>query len=282
MYANIAYLNNSIVDFSDASEPLIVGSCGHYRFSGDDLFHTYRPEGRRDYQLLYVASGKAYFTVCGEEKLLQAGNMVIYHPRESQNYIYYGDDLPEIYWIHFTGSDVAEILAHYGISEHIFFSGTSEQYAQLFYQIITELQRCRIGYAELLAMYLRQILVQVRRSMESDPVVKESAIGEEMSQALEYFHRHYMENISIADYAQSRSMSVSWFLRCFKQRTRQSPMQYITMLRINNAVNLLNNTSCNVTQIASMVGYENPLYFSRIFRKVKGVSPSQYRKKHRQ
>ena len=55
-------------------------------------------------------------------------------------------------------------------------------------------------------------------------------------------------------------------------------MQYITALRINQAINLLMNTSCNMTQIAAMVGYENPLYFSRIFRKTKGVSPSQYRK----
>ena len=144
--------------------------------------------------------------------------------------------------------------------------------------MITELQRSRIGFEEVLVMCLRQIFVQIRRSKESGPVVRESAAQEEMGRALEYFHRHYMENISIADYARSRGMSVSWFLRCFKQHTRQSPMQYITALRINNAINLLENTNCNVTQIASLVGYENPLYFSRIFRKIKGVSPSQYRK----
>lgn len=281
MYANIAYLNNSIADFSDDSMPLIVGSCGHYRFHGEDVFHTRRPEGRQDYQLLYIASGRAYFTVCGEEKLLQAGNMVLYRPGESQDYVYYGEDLPEIYWVHFTGSRVREILESYGIYKPMFASGTAVVYGQLFYQMITELQRSRIGYEEVLEMCLRQIFVQIRRSGETDPVAKEFAIQEEMSQALEYFHRHYMENISIAGYAQSRSMSVSWFLRCFKQHTQQSPMQYITSLRINNAVNLLMNTNCNVTQIAAMVGYENPLYFSRIFRKVKGVSPSQYRKNNR-
>lgn len=278
MYANIAYLNNSVADFSDDSVPLVVGSCGHYRFSGQDVFHTCRPEGRQDYQLLYIASGRACFTVNGEEKLLQAGNMVIYRPGESQDYIYYGEDLPEIYWVHFTGSQIPEILHSYGICSPVFISGTAAVYGQLFYQMITELQRGRIGFEEILVMCLRQIFVQVRRSNDADPVISKSAQQEEMSQALEYFHRHYMENINIADYAQSRSMSVSWFMRCFKQYTMQSPMQYITMLRINNAVNLLSNTSCNVTQIAALVGYENPLYFSRIFRKIKGVSPSGYRK----
>ena len=278
MYANTAYLNNSILDFRDDSQPLIVGSCGHYRFSGDDIFHTRRPDGRVDYQLLYVASGRAYFTVRGKEKMLNAGNMVIYCPDESQDYIYYGEDQPEIYWVHFTGCCVPEILESYGICESVFSSGTTAVYGQLFYQMITELQRGRIGFEEVLVMCLRQIFVQVRRSREVEFIKSESVVQEEMSHALEYFHRHYMDNISIAGYAQSRGMSVSWFLRCFKQYTKQSPMQYITSLRINNAINLLNNTSCNVTQIAAMVGYENPLYFSRIFRKMKGVSPSQYRK----
>lgn len=278
MYANTAYLNNSIFPFTDDSQPLVVGSCGHYRFWGQDLFHTRRPEGREDYQLLYIASGRAYFTVNETEHTLQAGSMVIYRPWERQDYIYYGEDQPEIYWVHFTGSEVESLLAGYGISEAVFSCGNSAVYGQLFTQMLTELQRGWVDFEELLAMYLRQIFVQIRRNGEKEQLVMKSAAQEEMSKALEYFHQHYMENISIAGYAQSRGMSVSWFLRCFKQHTQLSPMQYITALRINNAINLLNNTGCNVSQIASMVGYENPLYFSRIFKKIKGVSPSTYRK----
>ena len=58
----------------------------------------------------------------------------------------------------------------------------------------------------------------------------------------------------------------------------KSPMQYILSIRINNAVSLLETTDYNVTEISAIVGYENPLYFSRIFKKQKGVSPSEYRK----
>ena len=86
------------------------------------------------------------------------------------------------------------------------------------------------------------------------------------------------EDISIEEYAQSRGLSVSWFLRNFKQMTMKSPMQYILAIRINNAVSLLETTDYNVTEISTIVGYENPLYFSRIFKKQKGVSPSEYRK----
>ena len=72
-------------------------------------------------------------------------------------------------------------------------------------------------------------------------------------------------------------MSVGWFIRCFKQYTGTTPMRYIVSLRITNAQVLLETTDYNVTEIGNIVGYDNPLYFSRIFKKQKGVSPSEYR-----
>ena len=73
-------------------------------------------------------------------------------------------------------------------------------------------------------------------------------------------------------------MSVSYFLKKFKEVTTKSPMQYILSIRISNAVTLLESTDYNVTEISTIIGYDNPLYFSRIFKKQKGVSPSDYRK----
>ena len=61
MYINSAYLNNSLVDFMDKSKPLIVGSCGTYHLYTNPRLPTYRPKGRLDFQILYVASGKAHF-----------------------------------------------------------------------------------------------------------------------------------------------------------------------------------------------------------------------------
>ena len=56
-----------------------------------------------------------------------------------------------------------------------------------------------------------------------------------------------------------------------------TPMQYITFLRITRAKELLRSTDYSIQEISSMVGYENPLYFSRIFKKQTGYSPSEYR-----
>ncbi len=54
-------------------------------------------------------------------------------------------------------------------------------------------------------------------------------------------------------------------------------MQYILSKRMYNAEILLHDTQYNITEIAAIVGYDNPLYFSRIFKKTKGLSPSEYR-----
>ena len=73
-------------------------------------------------------------------------------------------------------------------------------------------------------------------------------------------------------------MSVCWFIRSFKRYMGVTPMQYVTSIRINKAKELLKNTNYSIQEISGLVGYENPLYFSRIFRKQIGCSPSGYRK----
>lgn len=280
MYINSGYLNNSRVPFKDKSRPLIVGSCGTYRLRTYERLPTWRPRGRIDYQLLYVASGKTVFYFNGEPKEVAAGHMVLFQPKQEQHYEYFAVDRPEVYWVHFTGSDVRNILKHYDIplDRHVIYSGSSATYAYLFKEMIHELQTCRTGFEELLEMYLRQIFLLVQRSWEERKPTVSSYLQEEIDYARKYFNEHYNEDISIEEYAQSRGMSVSWFLRNFKQMTMKSPMQYILTIRINNAVSLLETTDYNVTEISTIIGYDNPLYFSRIFKKQKGVSPSDYRK----
>ena len=280
MYLNSGYLNNSRLPFKDKSAPLIVGSCGTYRLQTRNRLPTKRPRGRLDYQLLYVASGKTHFMINGEDREVTAGHMVLYLPRQTQDYVYYGKDKPEVYWVHFTGSDVKNILRHYDIpmDDNVFYCGMVSTYAYLFKEMIHELQTCRVGFQELLTMYLRQIFLLIQRSrLEQKPTVS-TYMQEEMENAQRYFNEHYNENINIEEFAASRSMSVSWFLRNFKQVVGMSPMHYILTNRINNAVSLLETTDYNVTEISTIVGYENPMYFSRLFKKQKGVSPTDYRK----
>lgn len=282
MYINSGYLNNSRRDFKDASKPLTVGSCGTYRLDSHPRLPTYRPRGRLDFQIIYVSAGAAHFHFDHEENdtVVTAGHMVIYRPKEFQKYEYYAADHTEVYWVHFTGSNVTNILRSYGIQDdlRVFYTGNSLEYERIFKRMISELQLCRPDYEEMLVLLLRHLLILIHRQLSRKHVLKNEYLENEMDQAAQYFNDHYNKDISIQEYAASRGMSVSWFIRNFKEFTGSTPMQYIVSIRIANAQTLLETTTYSVNEIGRIVGYENPLYFSRIFHKQKGFSPSVYRK----
>ena len=280
MYTDNAYWQNQMHDFEDFSHPLFVCSCGTFRLFEDNYTSTSRPNGRVDWQLLYIASGKTHFKINGNEEIISAGHMVLYRPGEEQFYSYYGEDRPEVYWVHFTGSDVADILYKYGITDtmHVIKTGTSLDFKKIFHQIIRELKLCKYDYEKVLTNYLELLFILIHRSIMAAPRAVNKYLTDEMEAAVKYFHEFYHQPISIEEYATKHNMSVSWFIRNFKEYTGSTPAQYIMSLRISNAQSLLERTSYNITEVSTIVGYDNPLYFSRIFKKQVGISPSDFRK----
>lgn len=283
MYTDSAYLHNSLVDFMDKTKPLVVGSCGTYHLSTLPKLPTHRPRGRLDFQILYIASGKAHFFFNGVETIVSAGHMVIYRPKEEQKYYYYGVDQTEVYWVHFTGRDVKKLLHRYGIEDHVhvIHTGTALEYKYLFLQMIQELKLCKADYEDLLVNHLHHLLIRIHRTLLTEPYSKSRTHAKDFDEAVQYFHKNYHTEININEYAAAHHMSVSWFIRGFKEYTDSTPTQYILSLRISNAQILLETTDYNITEIAEIVGYENPLYFSRLFKKQVGVSPSDFRKQLR-
>ena len=118
MYTNNAYLNNSTIDRKDKSKPLVVTMCGTYKLYMHPKLPTWRPRGRVDFQLIFIAAGKAHFHFDNdeEETIVHAGHMVLYRPREPQKYEYYAKDQVEVYWVHFTGNNVTNLLRYYGLT----------------------------------------------------------------------------------------------------------------------------------------------------------------------
>lgn len=277
MYTNAGYLNNDETNLEDLTCPLRINSCGVYRLISRTSMFTLRQNGRRDYQLLYIASGRIWFTFEDREAEITAGNMVLYRPGEYQKYVYYLEDETEVYWIHFTGYEAGQLLEQTGFKEsQILYTGISYEYARLFSDSIRELQVSRPHFDELLILYLKQLLAVICRHVEEGPN-KSSRVQNEIETAVHYFNEHYAEIIEIEQYAKKRHVSICWFIRSFKHYVGMPPLKYLTSIRINRAKELLETTDYNIGEIAELTGYENALYFSRIFKKTTGKSPSDYR-----
>ncbi len=262
-------------------KPLTINSCGTYRLYSRLELPTCRSKGRIDYQLIYIASGKGYFYFHEDSPtIIHAGNMVLYSPLEPQKYIYYGADQSDIYWIHFSGNNIPELFRTYKIdtNTHVIPVGTNSNYAHYFEKIILELQLQKDFYKESSILFFTQLLIMMGRFNKENTLTKEGISSEKIDEATTYFHEHYRENINIESYVESKGLTTSSFFRKFKHYTGMTPLQYLLDIRLSNAKKLLETTDYSINEIASIIGYENALYFSRLFHKHVGVSPKEYRR----
>lgn len=284
MYINVAYVDSENPNLEDLSVPLKINNCGYYRVHTSPIIETNHPEGRNDYQLLYIAAGKGHFYFNGSdtETIVPKGNMVLFRPTEPQVYYYYASEKPEIYWIHFTGSDVENLLARHQLpkDEHVFFTGISPDYPWIYNQIIRELQLQRANYEDMIRLFLNHIFLTINRYIKESKQTNNDMIND-IERAVHYFNDNYSKPISIEQYAKEHLISVNWFIHHFKNVMKVPPMQYILSLRMSAAKGYLEKTDKNVSEIAKAVGYDNALYFSRLFKKHTGFSPSEYKKNNK-
>ena len=282
MYINVAYVDEENPNLEDLSVPLRINNCGYYRVHTTPVIETPHPEGRNDYQLLYIAAGKGefYFKGSKEPTIVTKGNMILFRPGEPQVYYYYAVDKTEVYWVHFTGWKVEEYLERYELphDENVFYTGVSPDYPWIYNQMIRELQLQRVNHEDMISLYMHHIFITINRYIKERRETKNDTIND-IERAAHYFKDNYNKQISIEQYAEEHLMSVNWFIHSFKSVMKMSPMQYIISLRIAMGKGYLENSTKNIAEISNEVGYENALYFSRLFRKYTGMTPTEYRKK---
>lgn len=261
--------------------PLLVTSMGILRNESNTPMGANRPQGRGDYQLLYISAGKGTFVLDGVETELPRGTAVLFRPGVPQIYSFHIKDRAEYYWCHFTGSDAKATLEQYHISpeQTVFHIGISSAYPMLFLQMIRELQLKLESYNDILELCLRHLLLLLQRD-DGGHTGKEAILGF-IDTSIGHFNRHYAQDIKIMEHAQNHLVSPSWFAEHFKQATGCSPQQYLIQQRITNAMHLLDTTEYSVAQVAAAVGYANPQYFHRLFRKRTGMTPTEYRRRNR-
>ena len=100
-----------------------------------------------------------------------------------------------------------------------------------------------------------------------------------VKRALVYIHQHYEHPFTRNEIAQSIGVTDNYLSRIFRQELGLSPWEYLTRYRIRQARQLLRITNDNITDIALQVGFDDKAYFTRVFHRYTGCSPSIYRKR---
>ena len=104
----------------------------------------------------------------------------------------------------------------------------------------------------------------------------------EIKEAIGYITKHFHEeSLSVQEIADAISLSATHLSRVFKIATGDTIWDYLTKLRIRKACHILRTSNVKIYEVAEMVGYTSPQYFSQVFQKQIGVKPLDYRKKER-
>ncbi len=255
---------------------LVVNCCGYQKLMTKNLTRR-RSKGRLDFQLIYIASGNGRFHINNKTQHVSNGQIVIYTPNEPQHYQYDASKFTEVYWIHFTGYEAHDYLKEFGLLNHsIHTVGVQSELISVFERIIHELNIKKPLREHLTTAKLVELLALFGRAIQSNKDFKKFDY-EDINKTIQLMHKKYSHPIRVQELADVSNLSVYRFIHKFKAATGVTPMKYITDIRINEAKKLLSETSFNVSEVSSIVGYDNPLYFSRVFRKIVGMPPSHYR-----
>jgi transcriptional regulator GlxA family with amidase domain len=104
-----------------------------------------------------------------------------------------------------------------------------------------------------------------------------SGVVERIEESIRYMQAHLNEPLQVSTLAAVANFSPSHFFALFKRCTGCAPIDFFIRLRMDRACHLLEQTSMNVKEVAAALGYEDPFYFSRTFKQVNRVSPTEYR-----
>lgn len=272
-----AYLGNKDCDKYKTEEPFLVHSCGRILFDrGKDLYID-RPKGRKDYQIIYIHQGKGHFFRNGEEVILNEGKVMVYLPLEEQKYYFKVSEHAEFYWLHFGGSQSSEVLKMTGMNKRNAYAGLNIGISDLFEEIIRELMIKKYGYSPIANLKGQELLWILAREIDRNRSNGRNKHNEDMERMIKMINLNYAEKLSVGELADRYGASTEWFIREFSKCAGMTPKQYINTVRLNHARELLNSSNYNIGEIAAACGFENPLYFSKYFKKKYFMTPSQYR-----
>jgi AraC-like DNA-binding protein len=274
---NLIEHNTSSIYTVDESKRLYVNNAGHYIISQNN-YPTYRPNGRKDYQLIYIMKGKMQIVINGKSQKITDGTVVLYKPNEPQIYSFLCEIPGEFYWIHFYGTDAPKIFEDLKInSSMIIHIGENHKIPTLINSCLANLISQKFGFDYSNNGNLLQIL-SIVAYFNTQSAIKTRDDLEIFNNVLLAMH-NINSSFSLKQYANMCNMSVSHFCHLFKDIFGISPHLYNQKNKINQSTKLLAETNYSVKEISALLGFEDVYYFSRVFKKHVGIAPKHFRDK---
>ena len=233
--------------------------------------------GIRDHYLIhYILEGHGAFTAHGKTHSLNAGDMFLAHPNTTIHYAADADDPWTYFWVGFNGIDAAAFLSGTDFSKDqpvLHFNGDMP------YRLLLDIFNAHGSqpfHSLLLTGRLCLFLSWLQENAERPGRQRVSPDELYTKGACAYIQNNYANPITVEDIAGHVGVCRSRLYRAFQAHLRVSPLQYLTRLRMRHACALLDKKGLSVKEIASSVGFSDPLYFSRRFRETVGCAPTEY------
>lgn len=235
--------------------------------------HTFRENGRLDYQLIYVKQGTIIIHEENKDLELKDGDVCLFRPNEPQIYSIDGKNTTH-FWILFTGSEVEKILHFF--KERSYRIGAFPEFEHFCHSLWSGFQAEQESAELLLDGMLLTVIARISQFVSYD--CKKGTELSKLRPAIEIMKSECHILRSNEELASLCGLSKFYFIKLFKKNMGLAPHEYYTKLIIDKSSNLLLNTNYDINEIAKLCGFEDALYFSKKFKKYMGMSPRTYRK----
>lgn len=236
-----------------------------------------RPTGTTETIVIFCTAGSGIVTLGGDRHALTPGACIVIPAGAPHQYVTCPENPWTIWWLHVRGTDVPDLTQLLTSGQRpVLRLRSIDRVVSLFDELVSLLER-RLSPAHLLAAsgvgwhLLSRIVADSILPADSSP----------LERAMRYLESRVDGTIQVKELAELVGMSPSHLSSLFREATGSGPNAFHTSLKMSQARGMLDTTTMPVTEIALAVGYTDPLYFSRHFRRIHGTSPTLYRAQHK-
>ena len=239
--------------------------------------HHYRErrDGADEYILLYCTEGEGYVQVGGRIHTIRAREACCIPIHAGHKYYASQSNPWSIFWVHFKGENVK----YFPLEEPRVLSVSSQtadnRIMTLFHLLFRVLRR---NYTQGNFIYISQVLSLILSEIYFREKGNETGKqNRHITSIVHYMYANMDKSLSLEDLAEEFHLSKSYINAIFKKYADRSPIDFFLNIKMQEACKLLRSTNLYIFEIGRRLGYEDPYYFSRAFKKVIGISPKEYR-----